>query len=123
MALLGIGSAQIDLILPKVTYKPSESINGYYLIKGGTIEQQLKRIDCELIEIDQCKEIEKRIDMPTILTSKLIQSEELYKVSFTFELPANLQASSEKISYQFHTSLIFNEGKESKDEDAIQIIY
>ena len=37
LLLLGIGSAQIDLILPKNTYKSGECINGYFLIKGGTL--------------------------------------------------------------------------------------
>ncbi|GAA3325820.1 hypothetical protein GCM10020331_059230 [Ectobacillus funiculus] len=35
MSLLGIGSAQIDLVLLKKTYRPDEYINGHFLIKGG----------------------------------------------------------------------------------------
>lgn len=122
MSLLGIGSAEIDLVLPKDTYRPGELITGYYLIKGGTIKQQIKRIDSELIKIDQSKGIEKIIDAPTILTSKLIQSDELYKISFSFELPSTIPVSSEKISYRFNTKLIFSEGVESKDQDNIYII-
>ncbi|MCJ7843486.1 sporulation protein [Lederbergia sp. NSJ-179] len=122
MSLLGIGSAQIDLILPKDTYKAGEYISGYYLIKGGTIEQQIKRIDCELIKIDQSKGIEKIMDTPTILTSKRIQSEECYKISFSFKIPTTITVSTEAIFYRFNTKLIFNEGVESKDQDIIRII-
>lgn len=123
MALLGIGSARIDLILPKDTYRAGEQIEGYYLIKGGTIDQQLKRIDCGLIKIDhQSEGTEIVTDAPPILTSKLIQSEELYKISFSFELPSTIPSSSEKISYRFNTKLTFSEGVESRDEDNIHII-
>ncbi|MCR2821268.1 sporulation protein [Lederbergia panacisoli] len=121
MSLLGIGSAQIDLILSKDTYKAGEYVNGYFLIKGGTIDQQLKRINCELIMNDQCKGIEKIMDIRTILTSKRIQSEELYEISFAFKLPTTIRDSSEEISYYFKTKLTFDEGVESKDQDDIYI--
>ncbi|NEU32052.1 sporulation protein [bacterium LRH843] len=122
MSLLGIGSARIDLILSKDTYKTGEHINGYYLINGGTIEQQIKRIDCELIQMDHSKGIEKMIDTQTISTTKLIESDELYKISFSFKLPTTLTVSTDKISYRFNTKLTFNEGVESRDEDIIYII-
>ena len=122
MSLLGIGSAQIDLILPNDTYRPGDYIKGYYLIKGGTIEQQIKRIDCELIMMDQTKGDKEIIGAPTILTSKLIQSEQLYEIPFTFKLPPSLPISSEEISYFFNTKLTFSEGVESKDQDNIRII-
>ena len=83
MSLIGIGSAQIDLILYKDTYKVGEHIEGYFLIKGGTIDQQLKRIDCELIKREELMGIEEIIDIQTILTSKRIESEEIYKITFS----------------------------------------
>ena len=53
MSLLGVGSAQIDLILEKDILKPGDSVNGHFLIKGGTIDQQLKQIDCHLVMKDE----------------------------------------------------------------------
>jgi sporulation-control protein len=122
MSLLGVGSAIIDLILPKEAYQRGELINGYFNIKGGTIEQQLKRIDCDLVMLDQSTGSERVIDTATILSSTIINSEESNKVSFTFKLPENIPASTEEISYRFKTRLIFNEGIESKDQDFIQVI-
>ncbi|MBS4223133.1 sporulation protein [Lederbergia citrea] len=122
MSLLGIGSAHIDLILPKETYVVGEHINGYFLIKGGMIDQQLRRIDCELMMSDQLKGIEKIIDTRMIFTSKRIQSEELYKISFTLKLPTTIPVSTEEISYCFKTKLTFDEGVESIDQDIIRII-
>ncbi len=122
MSLVGIGSAKIDLILPKETYKPGEHINGHFLLKGGTIEQQLKRIDCDLVKVDQVLEKEEVIDSTTILTSHLIKSEEANEIPFTFKLPKTLHCSDEEISYRFKTKLTFKEGVKSIDQDIIQII-
>lgn len=122
MSLMGIGSASIDLILPKDSYFPGEYINGFFWIKGGTIEQQIKRIDCDLIMMDVSTGKEKVIDTSTILTSKRIHSDESNQLSFTFKLAEDLPISSEERSYRFKTRLTFDKGVESKDQDIIRII-
>ncbi|MCF6408910.1 sporulation protein [Pseudalkalibacillus salsuginis] len=122
MSLVGIGSAQIDLILPKETYTLGEHINGYFLLKGGIIDQQLKRIDCDLVKVDSEKGKENIIDSTTILTSQLIESEESNKIPFSFKLPTSLPLSTKDISYRFKTRLTFTQGVESIDQDIIQIV-
>src|SRR3954469_17961749 len=99
MSLLGIGSAQIDLVLQKEMYKHGDSVHGYFLIKGGTIEQQIKRIDCDLIMSDRTTFVEKVIDTTTILTSMRIYSEGLYEIPFTFQLPDFVPVSTEEVSF------------------------
>lgn len=123
MSLLGVGAAKIDLILPKETYFPGEHIQGYFYINGGIIEQQLKRIECDLVMDDHSKGTETIVDSTTILTSQLIQSAEENKITFTFQLPGTVPVSSEEISYRFHTKLTFMEGVQSRDEDKITIIH
>lgn len=122
MSLLGIGSAKIDLILPKEMYRPGEPIYGYFLVNGGIVEQKIKRIDCDLIMVDQTTGLEKIMDSVTILSSTLISSEELNKIPFVFKVPTSVQASTEEITYHFKTQLTFDKGVESKDQDMIQII-
>lgn len=122
MSLLGIGSATIDLILPKETYHPGEIINGIYKIKGGTIEQRIKRIDCDLVMKDLLTGNEKVIDSTMVLLSKEIKSEENNQLTFSFKLDDYLPYTSEVRSFRFKTRLTFNEGVESKDQDIIQII-
>ncbi|MEH7379974.1 sporulation protein [Bacillus sp. JJ1533] len=122
MALLGIGSAKIDLILEKETYRAGEEVKGYFLIKGGTTLQQLKRIDCDLVLIDieeKCKEI---IDSITILTTNSIPADTINKIPFTFKLPNSTPASTGSLSYRFKTRLVFKKGVESIDQDAIRIV-
>ena len=122
MALLGVGSAKIDLILQKDVYRPGEVVNGHFSIEGGNIEQKLKRIDCDLVLMDKAADIEKVMDTKTILTSTQIDSEELYELSFVFQLPESMVPSSDTLSYRFQTKLIFNEGVTSQDQDLIEII-
>lgn len=121
MSLLGIGSAKIDLVLERVAYKPGDPVHGYFHIKGGTIEQQLKRIDCDFVIADKT-EMQKVIDTKTILTTTRINPEESNKISFAFQLPASVLASTEDLSYRFRTRLTFNEGVHSSDQDVIQIV-
>lgn len=122
MSLLGVGSARIDLILPKQAYNPGESIKGYFNIIGGTVEQQINRIDSDLVMINQLTCAEKVIDSTTILTKKLIHSAEENQFSFTFKIPIDVPVSSDEISYRFHTKLTFDKGVESRDQDFISII-
>jgi sporulation-control protein len=121
MSILGIGSAQIDLILPKEEFLPGECINGYFLIRGGVIEQQLKRIDCDLVMADLSSRTEKVIETANILTSKQIESDEQNRIDFIFRLPKDLAASTEERSFYFNTRLVFDEGVISKDQDFITI--
>jgi sporulation-control protein len=121
MSILGIGSAQIDLILPKEEFLPGECINGYFLIRGGVIEQQLKRIDCDLVMADLSLRTEKVIETANILTSKQIESDEQNRIDFIFRLPKDLAASTEERSFYFNTRLVFDEGVISKDQDFITI--
>lgn len=122
MSLIGIGSAKIDLNLPKETYRAGEGIKGCFLIKGGIVDQKTKQIECDLIMIKRSTGEEKIIDISTILTSIVIHAEEMHEISFSFGIPSSILTSTEEISYRFETKLSFNEGLESRDHDIIQII-
>lgn len=122
MALLGVGSAKIDLLLEKEVYRSGEVVHGYFSIEGGSIEQKLKRIDCDLVLTDKDEETETVIDTKSISTSMEIHSEELYKHPFEFQLPESMIPSTDKVFYRFQTKLIFDEGVTSLDQDMINII-
>ena len=66
MSMLGIGSAKIDLQLPKHEYTPGENVTGTFHIEGGTIEQQIRRIECDLV-MTTSEETEEVIGTSTIL--------------------------------------------------------
>lgn len=121
MSMLGIGSAKIDLQLPKNEYAPGENVSGTFLIEGGTIEQQIKRIECDLVMTTPPDGTEEVIGTSTILTSQTIESEESNRLEFNFQLPEDIPASVPGRLFQFKTRLIFNEGVKSADLDKIMI--
>lgn len=122
-ALIGIGSAKIDLLLEKDTYHPGEDVVGHFYINGGIIEQEIKRVECDLILQNINNQTEHVIKSFTVQTSKIILADEEAKIPFTFELPYTLVESTEEVSYYFKTKLIFNEGLKSNDEDVINIVF
>ena len=122
LSLLGIGSAKINLILEKEFYKPGECVSGYFLISGGSIEQNLKRIECDLILIDKAEAREAVIETSTILTSRRINCDEANQIPFRFHLPESLLESKLEVCYKFKTNLIFHEGVKSVDLDEIKVM-
>ncbi|MGY3314518.1 sporulation-control protein [Peribacillus simplex] len=121
LLLLGIGSAQIDLILPKNTYKSGELINGYFLIKGGTQEQRIRRIECDLIMDTHSMGMENTLKTSTILASSEIESGESNEIPFNFSLPILKEPYKRGVSYRLKTRLILDEGIIGKDDDWILI--
>jgi sporulation-control protein len=122
MSLLGVGSAQIDLILEKDVLIPGESVNGKFLIKGGTVDQDLQLIECALVMVNLKSEAEKILDTVTIDVPLRIQPNGDDDVPFTFLLPADVPPSNKDISYHFKTKLVFKQGTESWDEDMIKVV-
>lgn len=123
MALLGVGSAQIDLVLEKDRYRPGEIIRGKFIVKGGLIEQRLNRIDCDLMMSTEPNESKNGmlLDSITIYTTKVIEPTTTNHIPFTFQLPHSIESRCNS-SYSFKSKLIFKEGIESIDHDAIYIL-
>jgi sporulation-control protein len=121
MSLLGVGAANIDLILEKTDFNIGESVNGYFSIVGGTIEQKIRRIECDLVLKDRKTKSEHIIESFTMYSTKSIASTEMNKIPFSFHLPKNIRCSDENISYRFKTKMYFQEGVKSEDQDFIRI--
>ena len=121
MSLLGIGSAKVDLIIDKLKYKLNEEVTGYFQLYGGTIEQQIKRIECDLVRTNRKLENEIIIESITIHIPQQIEPWDKNKLPFSFQLPSDIQNTNNEVMYHFKTKLIFNEGVKSLDHDYIFI--
>ena len=122
MSLLGVGSAQIDLILEKDVLIPGDPVNGKFLIKGGTVDQDLQLIECALVMVNLKTEAENVLDTVSIDVQLRIQPDGDDMVPFSFLLPLDVPPSSKDISYHFKTKLVFKQGVESWDEDMIKVV-
>ncbi len=121
MSLLGIGSARIDLVLEKRTYVPRETVSGHFLLKGGTVDQIIKHIHCDLVIVDDEKEQETVVDTTMILSSRKIQSNEEDQLLFSFTIPKDSERSRKNLYYYFKSKLVFHEGIESKEHNIIYL--
>ena len=120
---LHVGSAHIHLILDKKEFTPGEKVTGYFSLEGGWFEQNIKRLECDLVVVDKQEQTEYLIEgAVTRLMSKSIDSKESDQIPFTFLLPAELDSSSGNRSYRFHTRIVFSNGAESIDDDEIKIL-
>ncbi|MGJ7922378.1 sporulation protein [Neobacillus sp. LXY-4] len=122
MSLIGIGSARVDLIIDKNKYRAGETVTGRFKLMGGTVEQQIRRIECDFVKTNNHTEEEETIGTVTILTSQQIDSGEHSQASFQFTLPSDIELTTQNISYHFKSKLIFDEGVKSLDFDPIFII-
>jgi sporulation-control protein len=121
VSMFGIGSAKIDLVLPKTTFRPGELLNGYFFLEGGIVKQKLRRIDCDLVMVDKYS-TEKIIDSTTIYKTEELEPDETNKLNFVYRIPKTLQADEKGIRYLFKTRLTFDKGVESLDEDWITVV-
>ncbi|WP_077212553.1 sporulation protein [Bacillus dakarensis] len=122
MSLIGIGSAKVDLILEKDVYRAGDAVEGYFVITGGTISQQLKRIDCDLVMEELKTDKREVMDSVTILTKQSIQSGAETRIDFNFHIPKTASLSTNSLQYHFHTILNFDKGVQSVDHDVIRIV-
>ncbi|KSU62752.1 hypothetical protein AS034_11635 [[Bacillus] enclensis] len=120
-SMLGVGSAKIDLILPKTEFYPGELLHGYFVLKGGIVKQKVRRIDCDLIMVDK-QSTEKVIDSTTIYRSEDLAPDETNRLNFVYRIPKTLQTGKNGIRYLFKTKLTFDKGVESLDEDWIVVV-
>lgn len=111
-----IGSPHIDLLLDKDEFTPGEKVTGAFLIKNGLFEQKIKRLECDLFTESAAA---KPLNTESIM---IYMSEEMApntskKIPFTFQLPAEMNASH----YYFETKVCFGDGKKCTGQDPIRV--
>ncbi|WP_042347531.1 sporulation protein [Bacillus massiliigorillae] len=120
--LLKIGSTNVDLVLDAYEYKSGELVTGYFEIKGGKLNQKIKRLECDLILKDTNTKKKQGIESATtILMTKTINSSEVTKIPFKYIIPTELQSTSKDFIYLFQTKIIFHDNLRDMDYDEIKI--
>lgn len=124
LSKLGIGSANINLMLHHSQVRLGETISGEFFIEGGTVEQHINKIDVELrLTLNQNGQVQtKTVATIPVASSFTIQSGERKVLPFTFELPKSLPVSRHSVHYTFVTRLDIAGGVDHLDEDAVQIL-
>ncbi|MBA4493928.1 sporulation protein [Paenactinomyces guangxiensis] len=123
MAKLGKGAAQVDLVLDNQEYMLGEQVNGELIIQGGTIEQDINKIDVDFLMNVRVGEHEHTalIHRFQFHDSFKIQPSERKTFPFSYDLPQNLLLSGYSVSYYFITHLDIAGGVDSTDRDHIHV--
>jgi sporulation-control protein len=124
LSKLGIGSANINLVLHHSQVRLGETISGEFFIEGGTVEQDINKIDVELrLALNQNGQVQtKTVATIPVASAFVIQAGERKVLPFTYELPKTLPVSRHGIHYTFVTRLDIAGGIDHLDEDALQIL-
>ncbi|SHE33288.1 sporulation-control protein [Seinonella peptonophila] len=123
LAKLGKGSTTVDLVIDKHEYKLGEQIFGQIVLKGGTIEQYINKLEVELtLRIAAKEQHYSQLIQSFVFDEPFkIQPEEEKHYPFHYELPYNLLITGPHISYDFVTHLDIKGGVDSTDRDPITI--
>ncbi|WP_069203018.1 sporulation protein [Bacillus testis] len=122
MRLLKIGCTNVNLVLDTKEYRCGDLVSGHFQLTGGRMNETIKRLECDLL-IKDCKnqKVLSRESAATILMTKTLGNEESIRIAFKYQLPDNLQPSSDQVVYMFHTRVIFYDNHKGMDYDEIRI--
>ncbi|WP_168188665.1 sporulation protein [Thermoflavimicrobium daqui] len=124
LAKLGHGGAKVDFVLDKSDYALGDSLRGELIVQGGTVEQQINRIDIELVMSIYHKDhyYTQTVGKIPFHTPFKIQPEERKSIPVSYVFPMNLLLSSSSISYYFVSHLDIAGAVDSSDKDFVQVL-
>jgi len=127
MASLGIGAAQVDTQLEKERYAAGEEVRGKVVMQGGSVEQQIDRINLFLMtevvkEVDDRKVREDEVVHRFNITDSFTLGEgEEKEIDFSFILPLDTPASFGRLPIWFQTGLDIPMAVDPQDRDYIHV--
>jgi sporulation-control protein len=122
MAIFGKGAAKIDLVLFQADVPLGGQVKGEIVLKGGTVEQVINKIEVELyfeLKTKDDKKITHLIAVIPYQASFVIQPGQERIVPFELPIPEDLLVSSPTASYYLATHLDIQGGIDSSDRDEI----
>ncbi|MFS0562259.1 sporulation protein [Terribacillus sp. 179-K 1B1 HS] len=113
----------ITLELNQASYHAGDKIEGHIRLLGGWKDQDLNRLDCDLvIKNSATDKIVNIKNVISIFMSKQLKSNEQIDKPFTFRLPEELEPSSGTLVYELQTKLVFANEKCAKDDRQVRIL-
>jgi len=129
-ARIGIGSATVDLEVPKPLAELGETLNGEIKIKGGNLEQQVDKIAVNLMlkslysEGGQNRPVNKIVETAAVVEGLTVQPEQELIIPISFKIPfsQNLPVSRGRTSYYLQIALDIPKAIDPVDHDEIVIL-
>ncbi|AKU26927.1 Sporulation-control protein spo0M [Geobacillus stearothermophilus] len=124
LSKLGIGAAKVDLVLHRPHVRLGETLEGEFLLEGGSVAQHIRNLDVVLqLEVHaEGKAYRKTAAVIPVASSFTIQPGERKVLPFSYALPLHLPISRPTVRYTFVTRLDIADGADAYDQDAIHIL-
>jgi len=130
LASMGIGAAAVDLEIPNPQVEPGESLKGTVKISGGSVEQEVKKIEISLM-LKSCYEENKQSRLLNREVSSVIIAENMVitpgyeeEIPVSFEIPfaRNMPISRGRTRYYLQTNIDIRKAIDPVDHDDILVI-
>ncbi|EZP79181.1 SpoOM family protein [Parageobacillus genomosp. 1] len=124
LSKLGVGAAKVDLVLHRPQVRLGEKLEGEFLVEGGTVEQQIRKLEVELqltVQTDG-KAYRRTVAVIPVAPAFTIQPGERKVLPFSYVLPLHLPITRHSVRYTFVTRLDIADGVDAFDQDAIHIL-
>ncbi|WP_211748587.1 sporulation protein [Paenibacillus sp. Marseille-Q4541] len=127
LAKVGIGSAEIDTLLEKVSYVPGETVKGVVRIQGGSVDQEIESIYIQLMTRYIREQDDRKVEYSYTLAKfnvsegLLLRSGEKLEIPFVFPLPLETPVTYNRQPVWLSTGLDIEMSIDPTDHDSIEV--
>lgn len=127
LASVGIGAAQVNLMLHQDVVHAGDSISGVVRIEGGKVSQQIDEVNAYVMTryIREISDHKKNVDIALAqfrLAGKFTaEPEQVYEFPVTIHIPANTPVTMGRGQVWIQTGLDIKEALDPKDVDQLQV--
>ncbi len=128
LASVGIGSASVNLELPKTTAELGSTMNGVVKIKGGSIEQEVEQIYINLVLIshygegDETRSITKTVSTIKVADKMILLPGQEETLPVAIKIPWNVPITCGRTKYFLKTGLDIDDALDPTDHDDIKVV-
>lgn len=127
LASVGIGAAQVDLMLHQDEVNAGDMISGVVRIQGGRVDQQIDDVYAFVMtryvkeQNDTKTQVEAAIAKFQLTGKFTVEAEQVYEFPVSFQLPAITPATLGRTPVWIQTGLDIKEAVDPKDQDQLQV--
>lgn len=129
LSSIGIGSARLDLVLPRERYCAGEEITGYLQVFGGIADQLINRVYVQLVAQSKYKKGEEVKNIVKVLDEGVLTErfrigahEEKQEVPVKYVLPEDIPVTTNATRLYLVTGLDISSAVDPKDSDLIEVL-
>jgi len=129
LANIGIGAANVNLVLPKTSFAAGDQISGQLRIEGGMIDQRVDKVYLKLLltsrfkKDDRIQTVSREVAQEIIAEGfELKSGDKMQSLPVSFKIPEAIPISAYATKYFLVTGLDIASAVDPKDNDMIEVL-